>query len=87
MMNLVIRVEVALIVHVKITAAVGPSIVFALEIGCVPSQLQGSRLMFCLAIVHTVLIQLLSKRILESKAVIQSQPHLHSLASGFIPPL
>lgn len=44
MMNLVIRVEVALIVHVKITAAVGPSIVFALKIGSVPSQQQGSKL-------------------------------------------
>ncbi|XP_055828799.1 uncharacterized protein LOC129896843 isoform X2 [Solanum dulcamara] len=47
-------------------AAVGPSTLFALEIGCVPSQQLGSRLMFCLAIVHTVLIQLLSKCILGS---------------------
>lgn len=69
MMNLVLRVEVALIVHVKITAAVGPSTVFALEIGCVPSQQQDSHLMFYSGIVHTVLIQLLSKSILGSKEV------------------
>ncbi|XP_059283531.1 uncharacterized protein LOC132037087 isoform X3 [Lycium ferocissimum] len=67
MMNLVLGVEVALIVHVKITAAVGPSTAFAWKIGCVPSQQQDSRLMFCLAIVHTVLIQLLSKSIQGSK--------------------
>ncbi|PHU06865.1 hypothetical protein BC332_23354 [Capsicum chinense] len=38
-----IEVEVALIVHVKNTAAVGPSTMFALEIGCVPSQQEGNK--------------------------------------------
>lgn len=41
-MNSVPAVEVELIIHVRITYAKGPSIVFVLEIGCVPSQQQGS---------------------------------------------
>ena len=41
MMNLAQRAGVQLTTHVKITIAVGPSIVFVFEIGCFQLQQQG----------------------------------------------
>ncbi|CAK9187666.1 unnamed protein product [Ilex paraguariensis] len=54
MMNLELRVGVELIIPVIMMTAVGLSIAFVLGIGYVPSLQQGSHLMFCLGIVHTV---------------------------------
>lgn len=42
MTNLELAVEVELITHVITTSAIGPTIVFVLGIGCIPSQQQGS---------------------------------------------
>ncbi|KAD7479352.1 hypothetical protein E3N88_02488 [Mikania micrantha] len=68
MMNLDLKVEAEQIIHVKIVPAANLFIEFALGIGYVPSQQQGSHLMLCLVTALIALSQLPSKPAQENRS-------------------